>query len=154
MTTTPGEPTLPGTIADGRALFGGRPAEESLVHATARLERVITSIPHIEPWLADVRTAIQACALAVEYHMVGLGSHGGTRDQIQRNEPRLLDQLERLDAELSRVLIDSWKAKEAVLRPHTQLVRPLEELAASLRSLTEREFNLEHESQMATGGEE
>jgi len=97
MTTAPREPS-PHAAEETRALLGGRPAEESLMRATAQLERVIAEAPCMEPWLAEVRSAIQACALAVEYHFVGLGVRGGTREQIERHEPRLIAQLECLDA--------------------------------------------------------
>lgn len=151
MTTAPRDPAAPD---ESVALLGSRPSEESLMRATARLDAVLCTARSMEPWLGDLRDAVQACTLAVEYHFFGLGVRGGTRDQIERDEPRLIAQLESLDAELSRVLVDAWKAKDAVLGCHRHIFRPIEELAASLRSLTEREFDLQREVQVSTGGED
>lgn len=154
MTAAPHDPHLAETTPETLALLGTRPSEESLMRATTKLEQVLDAAPCMEPWIADLRDAIQACALAVEYHFVGLGAHGGPKDQIGQDHPRLLGQIERLDTELSRVLVDAWKAKDAVVGCHRDLFRPIEELAASLRSLTEREFALQHEAQIAAGGED
>lgn len=154
MTAIPSDSPLARAAPETLALLGTRPSEESLMRATTKLEQVLDAAPCMEPWIADLRDAIQACALAVEYHFVGLGAHGGPKEQIEHDHPRLLGQLETLDAELSRVLIDAWKAKDAVVGCHRDLFRPIEDLAASLRALTEREFALQHEAQVATGGED
>jgi hypothetical protein len=154
MTIAPDGPFVSAVTPETLALLGGRPSEESLMRATTRLEQVIDAAPSMEPWIAELRDAIQGCALAVEYHFVGLGARGGTRDQIERDQPRLISQIESLDTELSRTLVDAWKAKDAVVGCHRDIFRPVAELAVSLRALIGREFDLQHEVQVATGGED
>lgn len=144
--------------ADGAASapseLGSRLAQDSLFQATMQLEKVIASAPAIDPWIAEVHAAIQTCTLALEHHFLSVGAAGGMRDQIARAEPRLLRQIDRLDAELSSLLVEFWKAKGSVMQPQTALAKPLEALAAELRRLAGSEFDLERESNVATGGED
>lgn len=134
--------------------FGGRLSQESLLEATLRLEQVIAAAPPADPWYAELRSAIQACTLALEYHLDALDGAEGMRDWIGREEPRLMPRLERLGAALNHLLLEFWEAKEVAAHPRVTLVQPLSELASELRQVADGSFDLVHESLIPIGAED
>ncbi len=131
--------------------FGTRPAEASLLAATARLEEVIAAAPATDPWYAELHSALQACTLAVEHHLDTLDANHGLRENLGRQEPRLLPQLERLDRELNHLLVGFWEAKEPSAPSRKALVEPFAKLAMELRRAADGEMAILHESLIPIG---
>lgn len=131
--------------------FGTRLVEESLLAATARLEEVIAAAPATDPWYAELHSALQSCTLAVEHHLDTLDGNHGLREDLGREEPRLLPRLERLDRELNHLLIEFWEAKETSAPPQRKFVEPFAHLAMELRRVADGEMEILHESLIPIG---
>lgn len=134
--------------------FGSRLTECSLLAATQRLEHALEAAPVADPWYSEVHAAIQACTLAVEHHLDALDAADGMKHSIGSEEPRLIPRLERLDADLNRLLLEFWGAKEAAVHPRVALAGPLGQLARELRTVADGEIDLIHESLVPIGAED
>lgn len=139
--TLQAQPVTPSTVSASCSLFA----------ASARLQEVIAQAPAVEPWYADVRTALEECRSAVEHHLHGLLDDGGLKDDIGRSEPRLISRLDRLDAELQGLLPELLDANDCAARTSETFVSPLARLAAEIRQLADEEVDLLYESLLPVG---
>lgn len=128
-----------------------RPTSVSLFAATARLQQVIAAAPLVEPWYDEVRRALDACALAVEFHLQELDGDGGLKEVLGREEPRLIARMNRLDAELQHLLPELEDANNSDLQPSAALLGPLVHLAMELRQVAHEEVELVWESLIPVG---
>jgi hypothetical protein len=142
--TTPFAAGLPGSQFP-------RPLSESLFAATARLEAVIAAAPVVEPWSVQLQEALRDCTLAVQYHLETLDGDDGMKEQLAREEPRLIWRLERLDAALKHLLPELRDARQSSAGSTMALVEPLAHLANELRHAADDELEILYESLIPIG---
>ena len=118
----------------------------SLLAAVARLEEVIAGAPAIDPWCAQLDTALRECTVAVQYHLETLDGDDGMREHIAHEEPRLISRLQRLDDELKRLLPELRDARQSSVGLSRVLTDPLMHLVAELRHADHDELELLYES--------
>lgn len=125
-----------------------RASRESLVVAGRRLKLSLTD-PVNE---AVLRDAFRDAVVALEFHIDSLRAHGGLAERIAASEPRLLNDVQRLDASLSDLLTRFWRAQQD-LGPVSQETRGrLGVLASELDLVAERETTLLYEAEVHLGG--
>lgn len=135
--------------------LGGRlPSQESLFRAAAQLEAAIQHPAATPAWYQDVHAAIRSCVLAIEYHLDSLFGPQGVGHEVREREPRLLPDLERLEAQLARALLDAWEAKALAPAVDPEFLGRLKELILDVRAVASHEFNLVHETFRPTPGED
>lgn len=137
--------TIEATSAS-RALMGSRPLAESLFRAAERMEHAVALAASDRDWFREAHAVIRAATLAVEQRLDDFAGPEGYAEDIATEEPRLLPELERLEAELATLLVEAWSARPAAMTPSPALVRCLSNLAADMRRVASDEFALVHES--------
>lgn len=144
--------SIEATRATSQALMGARPLAESLFRAAERLEHAVALARTGGAWFREAHAAIRAATLAVEKRLDDFGGPEGYAGDIVSEEPRLLPDLERLEAELARLLLEAWSARPAGMKPTRDLVKRLASLAAEMRRVASVEFALVHEAMNPPGG--
>ncbi|GAB4323305.1 MAG: hypothetical protein Kow0010_04620 [Dehalococcoidia bacterium] len=135
--------------------LGGRlPSQESLFRAAAQLEEAIEEPSATPAWYQTVHAAIRSCVLAIEYHLDSLLGPEGIGHEVREREPRLLPDLERLEAQLARALIDAWEAKATAPAVAPAFIDRLRALIVEVRAAAGHEFDLVHETFRPTPGED
>lgn len=127
------------------------PAPASLFQATARLESVIAGASVIDPWCAELQSALRECTTAVQYHLDSFEGVQGMKEQILRDEPRLISRLEEFDVALRALLAELAEARRSAVDSTHALVEPLGRLAAELRDAAIGEIDILHEALISTG---
>lgn len=135
--------------------LGGRlPSQASLYRAAAQLEQTIRA-PNASPdWYHDLHAAIRGCVLAIEFHLDSLFGPEGIGHEVRDREPRLLPELERLEARLARALLDAWEAKASIPDVDPEFIDRLKALVVEVRDAANHEFDLVHETFRPTPGED
>lgn len=141
------------TRAD-RSLEGPLPSQESLFRAAAQLEDTIQHAQPTPAWYHDVHAAIRGCVLAIEFHLDSLFGPEGIGHEVREREPRLLPELERLEAQLARALLDAWEAKASTPALEPAFLDALKALVLELRAAASHEFDIVHETFRPTPGED
>jgi len=131
--------------------YAGR-APGSLFEATARLESVVAAAGVIEPWCAQLQTVLRDCSATVQYHLDILEGADGMKEDIVRQEPRLLFRLENLDNALTELLAELDEARRAAAASTQLLIEPLGHLVSELREAAVGEVEILHETLIPTGG--
>jgi hypothetical protein len=127
------------------------PWSESLFAATARLEEVIAAAPVIDPWCAQLQTALRDCTVAVQYHLETLDGDHGMKEQIMREEPRLISRLERLDAALKHLVEELRDARLSSAGSTRALIEPYAHLVTELHHADDDELEILYESLIPIG---
>jgi len=137
---------------EAKAMAGTGPAfrasRESLVVAGRRLKLALTD-PVNE---AVLRDTFRDAVVALEFHIDSLRAHGGLADRIATSEPRLLNDVQRLDASLSDLLTGFWEAQKELGPVQAESRARLTDLAAELDLVAERETALLYEAEVHLGG--
>lgn len=136
------------------AALGDRPTPPSLFEATTYLEQVIASAPSFQPWYAELRHAIQSCAFAVEHELDGLTGSNNRWDEVARDQPRLIPQIERLKTMLNGLLVDLWEAKGDAIPPDTELIRAMRRLSGAMHHAASKDVDIFYEWLVPIGGED
>src|SRR3990172_4881253 len=123
-----------------KALIGSRPLAESLFRAAERLEHAVALAASDGEWFREAHAAIRAATLAVEQRLDDFAGPEGFAGDIASEEPRLLPNLERLEVELARLLVEAWSARPADMAPTPALARRLSDLAADMRRVASEGF--------------
>lgn len=134
--------------------LGGRPAVPSLFEATSYLEQVVAAVPSFQPWYAELRHAIQTCALAVESELDSLSGSDGRWGEVTRDQPRLIPQIERLKTTLNGLLVDLWEAKGDAVPPDTDLIRAMRRLSSAMHHAASKDIDIFYEWLVPIGGED
>ena len=135
--------------------LGGRlPSQESLFRAAAQLEAAIQEPAATLDWYHDVHAAIRSCVLAIEYHLDSLFGTDGIGHEVREREPRLLPDLERLEAQLARALLEAWEAKATAPAVDPHFIDRCKALVIDVRAAASHEFDLVHETFRPTPGED
>lgn len=124
------------------------PAQGSLLRASDQLAAAIGDAGGAP---AAVRAALRDAIIAVESRIQGIAASDGIAEGIVRDEPRLLPALERIEADLARLLLDSWEA--TALSPSAALFRShLQTLAAEMRRVADSEYAILAEAENSPSG--
>jgi hypothetical protein len=103
-------------------------------------------------WLDQARAAVRTAIVAVEQELGEVAGADGFGEQITAEAPRLLPQIERLEAGLADALVALWHAKQTVEEGAGS--DALVALSRRLESLAEEGFGLAYESLTPPGGED
>jgi len=105
-------------------------------------------------WYGEVRDALRTSTVAVEARLQSLAGPQGMELDITREHPRLIPDLERLEASLARLLIDFWEAKGEAAAKGPGFAPRVEALLRDMRTVAADEFALVHETFNEPGGQE
>lgn len=125
-----------------------RTSRESLVVAARRLKLALTD-PVNE---AVLRDSLRDAVVALEYHCDSVRGRGGLADRIGASEPRLLNDVQRLESLLSSLLTRFWEEQKEPGPPTVEGQARLRELAGELDFVAERETALLYEAEIHLGG--
>src|SRR5438045_1512908 len=128
-----------------------RLARPSMQVAAARL-KTVSALPIGPRWLEDARDAVRTAIVAVEEELGAVSGAGGFGEQVVDEAPRLVPQIERLEAGLAEVLVGLWQAKQTV--DDGSVGDSLTTLSRRVQTLAEDGFALAYESLTTTGGED
>ena len=118
---------------------------ESLFRAAKQLDDAAEAYRPDHEWQLQARRAVRASIVAVERHLDTTFGSDGLADEVIHEEPRLLPAIERLEADLARVLIQLWEADYAASTERPAFVQKLRGLAGAVRAAGAEEFTLLHE---------
>lgn len=124
------------------------PAQASLLRAS---DQLAASLHAGGGSPAAARAALRDAIIAVESRIQSIAAADGIADSIGRDEPRLLPALEHIEADLARLLLDSWEA--TAVSPAADLfgVR-LQTLAAEMRRVADSEYAILAEAENSPTG--
>ncbi|MCC6382291.1 MAG: hypothetical protein IT304_07265 [Dehalococcoidia bacterium] len=124
------------------------PAQTSLLRASDQLGAALARAGD-SPVAA--RAALRDAIIAVESRIQSIAAADGIADSVGRDEPRLLPALEHIEADLARLLLDSWEA--TAVSPAAELFTArLETLADEMRRVADSEFAILAEAENSPAG--
>jgi hypothetical protein len=126
-----------------------REEQASLFRAVQQLETVLAARRDDDRWYASARAALRGCTLAVEHALDSLTGPDGLALSVVEDEPRLIPELERLEASLAKLLVELWETKG-----HPQadgFAARLDDLARGMRHAASETFELVYEALNSPG---
>ncbi len=118
--------------------------QASLFQAAQALEQATNKSIASADFLHEVHEALRGCVLAVEYHLDTVSGKTGA-GAVRIDVPRLLPELERLEADLALCLVAVWTAKSEEAQPTERLRAAITGLVRTVREAASDEFDLVHE---------
>lgn len=124
--------------------------QESLFRAAQSLEEATGRPKDSTKFVQVIHQALRGCVLAVEFHLDTVSGKQGA-GAVRSETPRLIPELERLEASLARCLVQVWEAKSASMRPSEERIAGMRQLAERVRAVASIEHELVHEAARPLG---